>query len=135
MDLAALAKKYALTIGAIVLLLILGSIVYERFLSGEAEFVAYLKDQIEEKDEKLAELREEYEKLSEEEQKRLQEIAALKSQVAGLKNQITAGEVNIDAIKNQVIEIDEAIAIIEENTRGAAARSRGVVTGDGARSN
>ena len=135
MDLAALARKYALYIAAILVLLILGSIVYERFLSDEAEFIAYLKDQIEEKDKKLAQLREEYEKLSEEEQKRLQEIAALKNQVAGLKNQITAGEVDIEAIKNEVIEIDEAIAIIEENTRSAVARSRGVVSGDGARPN
>ena len=134
MELAALAKKYAL-LAAVVVLLTLGSIVYERFLSGEAEFIGYLKDQIEEKDQKIAELREEYEKLSEEEQERLQEIAALKVQVAGLKSQITAGEVNIDAIKNEVLEIDEAIAIIEENTRSAVARSRGVVSYDGARPN
>ena len=134
MELAALAKKYAL-LAAVVVLLILGSIVYERFQSDEAEFIGYLKDQIEEKDQKIAELREEYEKLSEEEQERLQEIAALKSQVAGLKSQITAGEVNIDAIKNEVLEIDEAIAIIEENTRSAVARRRGVVSDDGARPN
>lgn len=132
MDLAAVAKRYALFIAGIVVLLILGSIVYERFLSDEAQFVAYLKDQIEEKDERIEKLQKEYEKLAEEEQKRLQEIANLKNQVAGLKNQITAGEVNIDAIKNEIIEIDEAIAIIEENTRSAVARSRGVVGSEGA---
>jgi septal ring factor EnvC (AmiA/AmiB activator) len=130
MDYMAFAKKYALQIAVAIVLLIVASIIYDRFLSDEAKFVGYLKDQIEEKDKELEELREEYEKLSEEEQKRLQEIAALKSQVADLRNQISAGEVNIDAIKNDIIEIDEAIAIIEENTRGTVARSRSVLAED-----
>lgn len=130
MDYMAFAKKYALQIAVAIVLLIVASIIYDRFLSDKAKFIGYLKDQIEEKDQEIGEIQKEYKKLSEEEQKRLQEIAALKSQVADLRKQIIAGEVSIDAIKNDIIEIDEAIAIIEENTRGTVARSRSVLTED-----
>ncbi len=135
MDLLALGRKYALHIAGILVLLILASVVYERFFSDQAEFIAYLKSQIEDKDRKIADLEDDYERLSEEERKRLLEIDALKGLVAGLKGQIAAGEVNIDAIQNEVIEIDEAIAIIEASTRGALARSRGMVDSRGERPN
>ena len=123
-------KENALTIAGIVILLAIASIVYNQFFSDNAKLIKMLKDQIKEQEQTIAKLQQEYGNLLEEEQKRLEEINKLKDKLANIQETINNEEAKIDDIKNEIIELDSALSIIEGHTRGAVARGFNVLRSD-----
>jgi len=121
-------KKYAIQIAIVVAAAILAAAIYDTFLSSNAKVIRYLEGEIKKKDEQIAELKKEYQELTEEEEQRLQEIARLRETLGALRDQIAQGEADINAINSEIIELDEAITIIEQNTRSTVNRSRGVLS-------
>ena len=121
-------KRFAFQIAVLGILAILASVVYDTFFGSNAKVIQYLEGEIKKKDEQIAALRQEYQELTEEQQLRLQEIARLRENLSVLRDQIAQGEADIHAINTQVIGIEEAIDIIEQNTRRTVDRSRGVLS-------
>lgn len=126
MNLLSQIKDNALTIAVIILVLAIGSTVYTQFFSSDAKLIRELKKMIEEKEQYIAELESRYSALKLEEQKRLDEINELKDKLKDIQNKINHGEVTIDEIKNELIDINSALDIIEEHTRGAIADSTAI---------
>jgi septal ring factor EnvC (AmiA/AmiB activator) len=127
MGMLAKLKENAVTIAVIVAALAIASAVYERYFSDKAELIRVLEKQIKEQDQYVADLKKQFQELNEEEQKRLQEIEALKVKLTEVQQMIQQGEVNLDELKDRIIDLDDALGTIEEHTRGAVARGRGVL--------
>ena len=126
MNLLSQIKDNALTIAVIILILAIGSSVYTHFFSNDAKLIRELKKMIAEKEQIIAELESRYAELKIEEQKRLEEINALKGKLKDILEKINHGEVSIDEIKNGLLDIDSALDIIEDYTRGVIADTSAV---------
>jgi peptidoglycan hydrolase CwlO-like protein len=126
MNLLSQIKDNALTIAVIIMILAIGSSVYTYFFSNEAKLIRELKKMIAEKEQIIAELESRYAELKIEEQKRLEEINALKDKLKDIQDKINHGEVSIDEIKNGLLDIDSALDIIEDYTRGVIADTSAV---------
>ena len=57
----------------------------------------------------------------------MEEITALKTKLGEMSQLIQQGEVKIDELKDKIIDFDEALDTIEEHTRGAVSRGRGLL--------
>jgi len=123
-------KEHALTIAGIVILLAIASVVYNQFFSDNAKIIKLLKDQIKQHEQTIKKLEKEYSDLLREEQKRLEEINKLKDRLTNLQETINNEEAKIDDIKNEIIELDSALAIIEGHTRGTVIRGLSVLRSD-----
>lgn len=126
MSLLTVIKENALTIAIIVVVLAIGSSVYDRFFSDRAQLIKELQKQISEREQQVAELDQRLAQLTEEEQARLQEIASLKTKFENIQQLIQHGERKIDEIKDELISLDEALETIEDHTRRAVDRGRGL---------
>ncbi len=123
-------KDNALTIAGIILLFAIASTVYSQFFSDKAKIIRLLKDQIKQQEQTIKDLEQEYNSLIQEEEKRLEEINNLKDKLANLQEAINNEEANIDEIKNEFMELDSALAIIEGHTRGSVARGLRILSRD-----
>ena len=123
-------KEHALTIAGIVILLAIVSTVYNQFFSDKAKIIRMLKDQIKQHEQTIRKLEKEYSKLVKEEEKRLEEINNLKVKLTNLQETINNEEATIDEIKNEFIELDSALSIIEGHTRGTVARGLSILHSD-----
>ena len=123
-------KENVLTIVVIIILVAIVITVYNQFFSDKAKIIKMLKDQVKEQEEIIANLKNQYKDLLKEEEKRLQQINQLKEKLANIQETIKNGEVRIDEIKQELIELDSALSIIEDHTRGAISYGRGVVDSD-----
>ncbi|MCK6619548.1 MAG: hypothetical protein HUU32_01000 [Calditrichaceae bacterium] len=132
MSLLAQLKSNAVAIAAIVAVLAVGSSLYEHFFSDKAREIRELKSQIEQAEEQIAALKQEYQKLNEEEKQRLDQIAALKERLDQTQETIQQNEVNLDEIKNTFIDVDSALAVLEQHTRSSVSRGRSVLSDLGA---
>ena len=127
MSLLAQLKNNAITIAILIAGLAIASTVYEHFFSDRAALIKVLEKQIKEEENRVAQLQTQLAQLTEEEQKRLEEIAALKTKLGEMSQLIQQGEVKIDELKDKIIDFDEALDTIEEHTRGAVSRGRGLL--------
>lgn len=132
MSLLAQLKSNAVTIAVIVAVLALGSSLYEHFFSDKAREIRELKNQIEQAEAQVAALKKEYQKLNEEEKQRLDQIAALKARLDQTQQTIQQNEVKLDEIKNTFIDVDSALAVLEQHTRSSVSRGRSVLSDLGA---
>ena len=123
-------KENALTIAVIIIILAILLTVYNQFFSDKAKIIKMLKDQVKEQEEIIANLRSQYHDLLKEEEKRLQQINELKEKLTNIQETIKNGEVKIDDIKEELIELDSALSIIEDHTRGAISYGRGIMDSD-----
>jgi len=123
-------KEHALTIAGIVILLAIASVVYNQFFSDNAKLIKLLKDQIKQHEQTIERLEKEYGNLLKEEEKRLEELNKIKDRLANLQETISNEEAKIDDIKNEIIELDSALSIIEGHTRGAVTRGFNVLRSD-----
>jgi septal ring factor EnvC (AmiA/AmiB activator) len=117
-------KSNALLIMGILLLVTVATATYEHFFSDNAKLIGILKDQIKEQEGRIAQLHTTYDSLNQEEAKRLEEIAQIKRRLSEAVNKIKNQGVKINDIKNEIISIDSALAIIEAHTRGDVTRGR-----------
>ena len=130
MSFASKLKEHALTIAGIVILLAIAYTVCNQFFSDKAKIIRMLKDKIKQHEQTIKKLEKEYSKLVEEEEKRLEEINNLKAKLANLQETINNEEATIDEIKNEFIELDSALAIIEGHTRGTVTRGLSILRSD-----
>ncbi len=130
MSLLTSLKENALTIVVLVVVLAIGASVYDRFFSSRAKLIAVLKQQIAEQEQKVADLNKMLAQLTAEEEKRLEEIARLKTKLGEIQKRIAEGEGNINDLKNEILELEDALDIIEEHTRNAVDRGRGIAPPD-----
>ena len=135
MDVLGFLKKYFLQVAGVLVVAILVAVIWDTFFSGHAKMISLLEDQIEERDKRLETLRNEFEGLVEQEGALLAEIESLESQLGEVVSKIEAGSADIEAIKTSALEMEEALAIIKNNTRSVVTRSRGVLSGPDERSN
>ena len=126
-------KDGAVVIAMVVAGVALFSAVYEHWFSDGAKLIEALEDQIQQKEKQIAELETEFHALTQAEQERLQEIAELKEKLDGLKTEITAGGAKIDEIKKKIIDLEEALDVIENHTRRGVERARGAPARSSAR--
>jgi len=124
MSLPTKLKENALTVAIIIVALAIALSVYDRFFSDRAKLLKVLQEQIEAKEEEVAQLVLQLQALTQEEEKRMQEIGALKEKLQELQNLIQKGEVKLNDIKDKLIDLDSAISIIEEHTRNSIAGQR-----------
>ena len=123
-------KEHALTIAVIVILLAIVFTIYNQFFSDKARIIRMLKDQIKQQEQTIKKLQKEYSNLVKEEQKRLEEFNKLKDKLANLQETINNEEAKIDDIKNEIIELDSALSIIEGHTRGSVSHGLGILHSD-----
>ena len=135
MDIIGFLKKYALQVAAVLVVALVVSVVWEMFFSSHAKAIALLNEQIEARDERLEEYEAEFEALAAREEQLAQDIEKLQGQLQTVVASVEAGDATIQEIKDEAIELGEALEIIKENTRSAASRSRGLLARPDDRSN
>ncbi len=118
MSLLTAIRDNIMTIAVIIVLMVIVSVVYTTFFSDQAKIIKALKELIKEQEKYISDLENRYQALQQEEQKRLQEIVALKAKLTQIQEKINQGEVNIDEIKNELMDLDSALDVIEDHTRG-----------------
>lgn len=116
-----------INIVGVVILLLVSANLYQGCTSGSSE--KELKQLIELKENEIGTLKEEYTQIIEREQELLVEITALKDRVTELRLDITEGEKELEEVKNELIDIDSAIAIIHDHTSRAVSRGMAALRG------
>ena len=126
MDILAILKKNAITIMIVIVLLAIGSTVYNQFFSDHAKLIKEYKSQIKEQQDRIDLLMSEYAKLNEEEKHSLDQIAAIKTKLEQMKTDVSNNETTLNEIKNETTDIETALNELEAHTRNSVSRGRDV---------
>jgi len=130
-----MTSKIINIIGVIILVIVAGNF-YQGCTRGESE--KYLNQMIDSKEQEIDGLKKGYASIVEREQELLVEIGQLKDRVQALRLDISEGDARIEEVRNELIDIDSAIAIIHDHTTRSVSRGiallgdtgTGTTTGD-----
>jgi len=120
-----------LSILGVVIIVMVSANLYQGCTSSGSE--KQLNELIDAKEKEIGDLKKGYAGIIEREQALLVEIGQLKDRVTALRLDIAEGETQLDEVKNELIDIDSAIAIIHEHTTRSVSRGIAILgdTGGG----